>query len=77
MVVLEHTPWLDVECDNGLSGRLDLSCLLLVVLGQTLLLELLGLLVDLVVVAAEQVDLIIVLLLGLLRCLGGVEGELR
>jgi hypothetical protein len=73
---LKHTPWLDVECDNGLGGRLDLSGLLLVVLGQTLLLELLGLLVDLVVVAAEQVDLIIILL-SLLRCLGGVEGELR
>jgi hypothetical protein len=74
---LEHTPWLDVECDNGLGSRLDLSGLLLVVLGQTLLLELLGLLVDLLVVTAEQVDLIIVLLLSLLRCLGGVEGELR
>jgi hypothetical protein len=70
-----HTPWLDIECDNGLGGRLDLAGLLLVVLVQTLLLELLGLLVDLVVVAAEQVELVVVLLSRLLRCRSRVDGE--
>lgn len=69
------TPWLHIHGDNGLGGRLDLAGLLLVVLSQTLSLELLSLLVDLVV-AAEQIDLVIVLLLSS-RGLGGVDGELR
>jgi hypothetical protein len=72
-----HTPWLDIECDDRLGSRLNLAGLLLVVLSQALRLELLGLLINLVVVAAEQVDLVIVLLLGLLGGLGRVEGELR
>jgi hypothetical protein len=71
-----HTPWLDIKCDNRLGGRLDLASLLLVVLGQTLGLELLGLLVDLIVVAAEQVELVIVLL-SLLGCRGRVQSDLR
>jgi hypothetical protein len=70
-----HTPWLYVEGDNGLGGRLALAGLLLVVLGQALGLKLLCLLVDLVVVAAEQVDLVVFLLSRLLRCLGGVDSE--
>jgi hypothetical protein len=70
-----HTPWLDIKCDNGLGGRLDLAGLLLVVLVQTLLLELLGLLVDFVVVATEQVELVVILLSRLLRCRSRVDGE--
>jgi hypothetical protein len=76
-VVQTHTPWLDVECDNGLGSRLGLAGLLLVVLGETLSLELLGLLVNLVVVRAEQVDLIVVLLSSLLRRGGRVDGQVR
>jgi len=70
-----RTPWLYVEGDNGLGGRLALAGLLLVVLGQAFSLELLCLLVDLVVVAAKQVDVIVILLLCLLRRLGGVDSE--
>jgi hypothetical protein len=70
-----HTPWLDIECDNGLRGRLRLASLLLVVLGETLGLELLSLLVDLVVVAAEQVDLVVILF-SLLRRRSRIEGDL-
>jgi hypothetical protein len=69
------TPWLDVHCDNGLRGRLYLAGLLLVVLRQTLRLQLLGLLI-LLVITAKQVDLIVILLGRLLRGLCGVEGEL-
>ena len=61
--------------DNGLGGRLDLAGLLLVVLGKTLSLQLLGRLVNLVV-GAEQVDLVIILLLSGGGSLGGVDREL-
>lgn len=66
------TPGLHIQGDDRLGGRLDLAGLLLVVLGQTLRLEFLRLLV-LLLVAAEQVDVIIVLLSS--GCLGGVDGE--
>jgi|TARA_R110002003_G_scaffold28_29_gene1761 hypothetical protein len=72
----ELTPWLDVECDNRLGSRLDLAGLLLVVFGQTLGLQLLSLCVVLLLIAAEQVDLIVVLLSGLLGRLRGVDSEL-
>lgn len=68
------TPWLHIHGDNGLSGGLNLAGLLLVVLSQTFGLQPLGLLVDLLVVAAEQVDFVIVLLSS--RGLGGVDREL-
>jgi hypothetical protein len=66
-----------VGCSQNLLGsRLDLAGLLLVVLGQTLLLDPGSLRVLLLVVAAEQVNLVVVLGLGLLlRCLSGVEGQ--
>lgn len=60
---------------DGLGSRLDLASLLLVVLGKTLGLELLGLLVNLII-TAEQVDLIVVLLLGGCGSLGRVDGQL-
>jgi hypothetical protein len=75
-VIAGLTPWLDVECDNGLGRRLRLAGLLLVVLGETLGLELLGLLVNLVVVGAEQVELIVVLS-SLLRRGCRVDGQVR
>jgi hypothetical protein len=68
-----RTPRLDVQSDNGLGGGLrTLGLLLLAVLFETLLADLGSLLVLLLVVAAEQVD-IVVLLLGR-RGLGGVQG---
>jgi hypothetical protein len=68
-----RTPRLDVQSDNGLGGGLrTLGLLLLAVLLETLLADLGSLLVLLLVVAAEQVD-IVVLLLGR-RGLGGVQG---
>jgi hypothetical protein len=71
-----RTPGLDVHGDNGLGGGLDLAGLLLVVLGQTLSLQLLSLGVLLLVVAAEQIDIIVILLSGG-GCLGRVDGKLR
>ena len=62
--------------DNRLGGRLGLASLLLIVLGQTLLLDPGSLRVLLFVVAAEEVNLIVVLSLSLLLgCLGGVDGQ--
>lgn len=72
----KHTPWLDVKGDDGLGSRLDLAGLLLVVLSKALLLDAGSLSVLLLVVGAEQVDLVVVVLSLLLRGLGGVEGEL-
>ena len=69
------TPGLNVKGDDGLGGGLYLASLLLVVLGETLSLDALSLLIDLVV-RAEQVDIIVVLLSLLLRSLSGVDGEL-
>ena len=69
-----HTPRLDVQCADGLGSRLYLASLLLVVLGKALGLELLGLGI-LLLVTAEQVDLVIVLLCGG-GGLGRVESEL-
>lgn len=72
----KHTPWLDVKSDDRLGGRLDLASLLLVVLGQALLLDPGSLGVLLLVIATEQVDIVVVVLSLLLRGLGGVYGQL-
>ena len=73
---MELTPGLDVQGDNRLGSRLYLASLLLVVLSEALSLDALSLLI-LLVVRTEQVNLVIVLSLGLLLgCLGRVEGEL-
>jgi hypothetical protein len=69
------TPWLRVESDNGLGSRLSLSLLLLLVLGQTLVPHSHGLGVFLLVIRAEEVN-IIVILLSSSGCLGGVAGNL-
>lgn len=72
-----HTPWLDVHGDDRLGSGLGLSGLLASVLGKTLLSYPDGLGILLLVVGTEKVNLVIVLLLGgLLRGLGGVQGEL-
>ena len=71
---VKHTPGLDVHGDDRLGSRLYLAGLLLVVLGKTLSLDLLGLGILLLVAAAEKVDLVVVLSL-LLGSLGGVDSE--
>lgn len=70
-----RTPGLDVEGDNRLGGDLGLGILLGAVGGQALLADADGLGVLLLVVAAEEVDVLVLLLLrggGL----GGVQGDL-
>lgn len=57
-------PRLDVEGAHGLGDGLGLLGLLGGVLGKTLLLDLLGLLIDLFVVRAEKIDILIILLSG-------------
>lgn len=71
----QRTPRLDIHSDDGLGGGLCLSLLLLAVLCQTLLAELgsIGILL-LIVVAAEQVDIVVILLSS--RGLGGVDCDL-
>lgn len=68
------TPRLHIQGDNGLGRRLDLSSLLLVVLGQTLGLQPLRLGILLLVIAAEQIHLVVIILGGG-RCLGRVGRE--
>lgn len=68
-----HTPWLHVKRNDGFRRRLRLARLLLPVLLQALGLHTLGLCVLLLVLAAEEVDVVIVTALSLLlavRCLG-------
>lgn len=72
----KHTPRLDIQGDNGLGGELGLGLLLLPVLGQALIAETCSLGIFLLVVGAEQVDIIIIIGGGS-RGLGGVQGELR
>jgi len=74
-----RTPRLDIHCDDRLGSRLGLASLLLCVLGQTLLPDLGGLGVLLLVIRTEEVDLVIVVLSSLLLLLGSlgrVEGQL-
>jgi hypothetical protein len=71
----EHTPGLNIQCDDRLGSGLYLASLLLVVLSKTLGLEPLVLRILLLVAAAEKINLII-LLLSSSGCLSGVEGEL-
>lgn len=68
------TPRLDIHSDNGLGSELGLVVLLLLVLSKALLTDASSLGVLLLVVRAEQVDIILVLLGG--GGLGGVHGEL-
>jgi hypothetical protein len=74
--LIKHTPWLDIHSDNGLGGWLGLALLLLSVLLQTLLTDSGSLGILLLVIRAEQVNLIILLLSGSWG-LGWVQGNLR
>ena len=73
MEVRRRTPRLDIQSDERLGGDLGLGGLLLLVGGQTLLTNSDGLRV-LLLVTAEQVDVVIILLGG--RRLGWVQGDL-
>ncbi|KAI6761113.1 hypothetical protein HG531_001666 [Fusarium graminearum] len=70
---------LNVKSDDGLGDGLGLVLLLLAVLSKALLADASGLSILLLIVATEQVDIVVLLsggLLSLLRGLGGVEGHL-
>jgi hypothetical protein len=69
-------PRLNVKGDDGLGGRLNLTLLLLSVLLQALLTDPDGLGILLLVVGAEKVDILIIILSGGSRGLGGVQGNL-
>lgn len=69
----KRTPRLNIEGDNRLGGNLGLGSLLLAVGSQTLLTDTGSLGILLLVVRAEQVDIIVVLSGG---GLGGVQGDL-
>jgi len=76
-VATQLTPWLDFKSNDGLGGGLGFTLLLLLVLGESLVPYPGGLGILLLVVAAEEIDIIVVLSLGLLLwCLGGVDGKL-
>ena len=70
-----RTPGLDVQRDDRLGGDLGLEVLLGAVGGQALLADADGLGVLLLVVAAEEVDVLVLLLLRR-GSLGGVQGNL-
>lgn len=72
-VYIKRTPRLNIHGDDRLGGDLGLVLLLLAVLGQTLLTDTGSLGILLLVVRAEQVDIIVVLGGG---GLGGVQGDL-
>ncbi|KAL2279417.1 hypothetical protein FJTKL_13487 [Diaporthe vaccinii] len=65
---------LNIHSHDGLGGGLRLALLLLAVLGQTLLTDTGGLSILLLVVGAEQVDIVVVISGG--GGLGGVQGDL-
>lgn len=65
-----HTPWFHVECDHRLGRWLGLASLLGSVLSQTLFSDLGCLCILFLVIRAEQVDILIIILL-LLWGLGG------
>lgn len=69
------TPRLDVKSNEGLGDGLGLGLLLLPVLGKALLADA-GSLLILLLVAAEQVDIIVITTLSLLRGGSGVDGHL-
>lgn len=71
--VVQRTPGLDIQGNNRLGSDLGLVLLLLAVLGQTLLTDTDSLGILLLVVRAEQVDIVVVLGGG---GLGGVQGDL-
>merc|ERR1711881_332802 len=66
-------PRLDIHSHNGLSSRLGFALLLLLILCKTLISDSLGLSILLLVITAEQVDIII---LSSGRCLCWVQGDL-
>ena len=71
-------PRLNIEGNNGLSGRLrSLSSLLGGIFGKSLLLDLLSLLIDFLVVRAEEIDIIVVLLLSGGRSSGSGRAKIR
>lgn len=70
---IAHTPRLNVHGDNGLGSNLRLGLLLGTVGSQTLFTDTGSLSVILLVVGAEQVDIVIILLSG--GSLGGVQGD--
>lgn len=69
------TPRLDVKSDNGLGDGLGLGSLLLTVSSETLLTDLGSLSILLLVVTAEQINIIIIIL-SLLGGLGGVDSQI-
>lgn len=71
----EPTPRLHVHGHNGLGGRLGLALLLLAVLSQALLTDTRSLSILLLIVRAEQVNILVVISGGL-GGLGGVDGHL-
>lgn len=73
---MQHTPGLDVEGHDGLGSDLGLGSLLLTVGSEALLANAFSLGI-LLLVAAEQVDVVVVVVTtGLLRSLGGVDRHL-
>ena len=74
MEVRRHTPRLDIHSNKRFGGDLRLSSLLLLVGSKTLLTDPDGLGV-LLLVTAEQIDIIVILLGG--RRLGGIQSSLR
>lgn len=72
----KRTPGLDFQGHHGLGDGLGLGRLLLVVGRKALLTDPGGLGILLLVVAAEQVDVVVVIA-GLLLSLGGVDGHVR
>jgi hypothetical protein len=67
--LIEHTPWLDIQRDNGLGSGLGLALLLLLVFSQSLVSDSGGLGVILLVIRCEEIDFIIILLSSSSWCL--------
>lgn len=76
MDIMVLTPGLDVHGDNRLGSGLRLASLLCGVLLEALLTDTGVLSILLLVVRAEEVNIVIVLLLSVGSSLGGVDGEL-
>ena len=68
-------PWLHIHGHNGLGSRLCLASLLLGVLSKTLLSDTCSIGILLLVITAEEVDIVVTVLLVLSRSFGGVDGE--
>lgn len=72
----KHTPRLHIHSHNGLGSRLGLALLLLAVLSQTLVPDTGRLRILLLVVRAEQVDILVVVVSSSSGGLGRVQGDL-